>query len=626
MQRLFIVLFAGALLHAAGGVPVAVDPQGHLWQVGSTASAFFAATPGVVQPKITGESDVYLIRYNREGTAVEAATYLGGKLNDSVGAIAFDENGNVYLRGMSASEDFLGGTILRPNGPSTGLPPSNPFLAKLDRDLRRVEYVFNLGVTNGTYYGLAAGADGSVFTMQVGCGVRGGFCSAEAYRVGPEGKGRVWTRAIATDAGYSADLTLSLDGRSVWVVNSRGATRLRSEDGAQEIGVDFMMRFTPGNAGFVAARRDGGVVFGLTETVEGAVVGSVSGDGVVGGFRAVGNTISGYARDMDGVVHFTGNGRFGLPISEKALARCASAGSDAYLVGWDVEKNEPRYGTYLPDVMGAFAVRDGELVFLNGTAFARLRPEEFPVSAACLTAPVINFASATPRRLTPDLYAVAPGEFVDVYGSGIGPAVAVTIAMDGTRSAAPREIGGVRLLFNGIAAALIGAGPDRLTAQVPYAVGESGKVAIQVEKGGALVDGSIEMDLVPAMPAAISDHRPGSYVQVVRNADWSLNGYTNRAKAGDTITVFVSGGGRLNGVEDDAAAVVSPVPVAVNRVSASLVGAGSQEVTFAGGVPGQLPGLLQVNVLLAPGLQIHGEAGLELLIGDRRVFALFYLE
>lgn len=41
---------------------------------------------------------------------------------------------------------------------------------------------------------------------------------------------------------------------------------------------------------------------------------------------------------------------------------------------------------------------------------------------------------------------------------------------------------------------------------------------------------------------------------------------------------------------------------------------------------GQLPGLLQVNVLLAPGLQIHGEAGLELLIGDKRVFALFYLE
>ena len=113
---------------------------------------------------------------------------------------------------------------------------------------------------------------------------------------------------------------------------------------------------------------------------------------------------------------------------------------------------------------------------------------------------------------------------------------------------------------------------------------------------------------------------------MVRNADWSLNGYLNRAKAGDTIALFVSGGGRLNGVEDDAAAVVSPVPVAVNRVSASLVGAGAQEVTLAGGVPGQLPGLLQVNVLLAPDLQVHGEARVDLRIGDRRVFALFYLE
>lgn len=57
-----------------------------------------------------------------------------------------------------------------------------------------------------------------------------------------------------------------------------------------------------------------------------------------------------------------------------------------------------------------------------------------------------------------------------------------------------------------------------------------------------------------------------------------------------------------------------------------LVGAGSQEVTFAGGVPGQLPGLLQVNVLLAPDLQVNGQAWLELLVGDRRVFGLFYLE
>jgi hypothetical protein len=118
----------------------------------------------------------------------------------------------------------------------------------------------------------------------------------------------MWSRAIETDGAYAPDLALSGDGRLLWVVNSRGATRLRSEDGETEIAVNFMLRFTPGNAGFVAARSDGGVVFGLTDTVEGAVVGSVSGDGVVGGFRAVGNTISGYATDTNGVVHFMGMG------------------------------------------------------------------------------------------------------------------------------------------------------------------------------------------------------------------------------------------------------------------------------------------------------------------------------
>ena len=120
---------------------------------------------------------------------MEAATYLGGKLNDSVSAIAFDESGNVDLRGMSASKDSLGGTVHSPNGPPAGLPPSNPFLLKLDRQLSRVAYVFNLGVTNGTDYGLATGTDGSILTMQVGCGVCVGFYWAEAYRIGPEEKG-----------------------------------------------------------------------------------------------------------------------------------------------------------------------------------------------------------------------------------------------------------------------------------------------------------------------------------------------------------------------------------------------------------------------------------------------------
>ena len=73
--------------------------------------------------------------------------------------------------------------------------------------------------------------------------------------------------------------------------------------------------------------------------------------------------------------------------------------------------------------------------------------------------------------MTPELNAVAPGEFVHVYGSGVGPGMAVTVVMDETRSAASREIRGVRVLFNGIAAELIGAGQDRLTAQVRFAVG-----------------------------------------------------------------------------------------------------------------------------------------------------------
>ena len=75
-------------------------------------------------------------------------------------------------------------------------------------------------------------------------------------------------------------------------------------------------------------------------------------------------------------------GTFGLPMSEKALARCASAGGDTHLVRSKAEKNEPRYGTYLPDVARPLTVRVGALVFQEGAAFARFRPEEVPARTA----------------------------------------------------------------------------------------------------------------------------------------------------------------------------------------------------------------------------------------------------
>lgn len=110
---------------AVGDIHVAGD--GSVYALGSTRSADFPTTPDAVQRRFGGpERDGILIRLDPQGKVVYA-TFLGGASNDEPTSMAVEEDGTVYVGGVTRSADFPGARAakLGPGGQADG------FLARL---------------------------------------------------------------------------------------------------------------------------------------------------------------------------------------------------------------------------------------------------------------------------------------------------------------------------------------------------------------------------------------------------------------------------------------------------------------------------------------------------------------
>ncbi|QQS48739.1 MAG: VCBS repeat-containing protein [Acidobacteriota bacterium] len=102
------VLIYSTTLGGAGNdqaVAIAVDGTGRAVVAGTTASTDFPG-PSQIQGGFAGVFDIFVVRLNPDGSAIEFATWLGGASNDNAGAVALDETGNVYLTGTTSSTDF----------------------------------------------------------------------------------------------------------------------------------------------------------------------------------------------------------------------------------------------------------------------------------------------------------------------------------------------------------------------------------------------------------------------------------------------------------------------------------------------------------------------------------------
>jgi uncharacterized protein (TIGR03437 family) len=169
--------------------------------------------------------------------------------------------------------------------------------------------------------------------------------------------------------------------------------------------------------------------------------------------------------------------------------------------------------------------------------------------------------------------AVAPGEELVIFGSGIGPDPGVTVDPGATATI----LGGTRVLFDGAPAPLLSASAGLVTALVPSEIAGQRTTLIQLEVNGRR-SGAFTFGVLDAQPGLFTaDSSGGGQAQAI-NEDGQPNSAANPAAGGSVISLWATG----IGLSDSSGSPVLPVQVRIGGKDADLLYAGPDDTQPAG--------------------------------------------
>jgi len=188
--------------------------------------------------------------------------------------------------------------------------------------------------------------------------------------------------------------------------------------------------------------------------------------------------------------------------------------------------------------------------------------------------------------------AVAAGEIVTLFGTGIGPANLVGASL--TRFGFVDTLAGeTSVLFDGIPAPVIYSSAAQTSVIVPYAVSGKANTQMVVEYQGRR-SVPVAIPVAAAAPALFSATATGKGNGAILNEDTSFNSAANPAAKGSVIVLYGTGEGQTNpaGIDGRIASTVFPKPLTPITVR---IGALDAEVLYFGAAPGLVAGVFQVN-------------------------------
>ena len=214
-------------------VSIAVDGAGDAIVAGGTNSTNFPTTPGSIQGKFGGSSDVgdsagdaFIAELNPLGSALIFSTFLGGASGDAAASVELDAQGNIYVQGCTSSTNF---PTLQPLQGSPG-GGSDAFLAKLNPAGTSLLYSTYLGGhgdecglgtadSSGFVY-LTEGTDSTDFPLvhafQPYFGNRDGYVA----KVDPNGESILYSSYLG-GSDFDGPLAIARDpSGNVWIAGS----------------------------------------------------------------------------------------------------------------------------------------------------------------------------------------------------------------------------------------------------------------------------------------------------------------------------------------------------------------------------------------------------------------------
>jgi uncharacterized protein (TIGR03437 family) len=207
---------------------------------------------------------------------------------------------------------------------------------------------------------------------------------------------------------------------------------------------------------------------------------------------------------------------------------------------------------------------------------------------------------------------VAPGEVVVIYGSGLGPSPLAQYQTD-SNGLVPTNVGGTSVYFNGVLAPVLYASANQVAAVAPFGiVGSLAQMYVQYQN---VTSAPFNLSVASQIPAIFTLNGSGTgQAAAIDNKDGSINGAARPAKVGDFVQLYITGAGQTStpGTDGLINAVPLPVPIATVKVT---IGGQTANVNFAGGAPGAVAGVIQVNAQIPSGITVGGTVPVVVQVG-----------
>jgi uncharacterized protein (TIGR03437 family) len=546
---------------------IAADSAGNVLIAGAESAAGLPVTPNAYGASPFGGQSAFACKLNAvDGTPI-LCTYLN--LNRVyMAGIAADAQGNVYILAESATNPI----VTTPGALSLG--NRQVVLLKLNPSGQRLLYAAAFGGSgNDSPSALSVDADGNAYVM--------GLTTSKDFPGAAQG-------AIPTPSG-SFIAKLDPTGSKILYASYGRAQETPVALAVDPTGAAYVSGITGTNHPYVRKYTSAGTALAYETVVAGT-----------GG-------VSDVAVDSNGILTMLGNAGSVpfhlLTAACQALYEPYPAQPGDYMIrlasdGGILQSTfvpasvEPSTGVSIlstqPD-HGWLAVTTG-----TGVGVIQIGPDSKPVSPVAIGC-ITNAASFLTGS-------IAPGEYISIFGTGLGPAAAqsFTPAPNGRVAS---TLGGVQVTFDGTPVPLLYVQAAQINAITPWAlVGKSTTELCVVYDGNK----SCVTPSVGAAAPGVFASGQGSAIAVNQNG--TFNSSSNPAPFGSIVSLYLTGLGAISPAPADGAIVQAPLPALVNPIQVAFANADVQspgippaELLYAGPAPLEVGGMFQINVRIPKG-------------------------
>lgn len=549
----------------------------------------------------------FVSKVDPTGTRLLFSTLLGGKSRPTtqssfttIGGIALDSSGNVYIAGDTTAPDFpITSNVYQKTGPTvTGLNPIySAFVMKIAATLDQIVYSTflsgnpNFGAGAGAIAVDAAGvatvagvvAEYSGFPTTPGAYLQSPACCAFVTRLSVDGSSLLWSTMVH---GLLGPRWLSLDAAGNVLFAGVSDSGYPTTPGALQTsaprpsqGVGYLTKLSADGSTLIASTFLGtAMIAALTQDAQGNV------------------WVAGSC-DSSGLLDFPET-----PVAASSFFAEISPNLDRLM------KSDLMPG-YLE--MGIAPTAGGGTMLVGVTGALLLLPSGFESNPAVLD--VSN--SAATIYWTPGIFSdtapfgppawqdVSPGAFVSIYGRNLGPSNGLGAYYDRPGHIGT-SLGGLTVSFDGKPASLLYAGSGQVNAIVPFEVAGQSSTVMRVETGTGFSQ-SVTLPVLASTPfifstpEVYSSSAAGTLPQPFASAlneDGTINSASNPATGGSVMSIFANGAGMYKQALADGTVNGSDLDTPVLPVSISFENDKQPlELLYAGTAPGLAAGVLQVN-------------------------------